>query len=210
MRLLTTIFLASFFISCFNNNSNGLDNNRHTIVALQPLNDFPKELEDTLKLTIEKFYGFNVIKLNNTPIPKRFYINVKSPRYRADSIINYLRINKPDSINYIVGLSNLDISTTKKDKNGNTKTPEHKYYDWGIFGLGYRPGSSCVISTHRLKTNKNKFVERLKKVTMHELGHNLGLPHCPNKHCFMQDAAETIKTIDSVELNLCKNCLSKI
>lgn len=53
-------------------------------------------------------------------------------------------------------------------------------------------------------------MERLKKVTMHELGHNLGLPHCPNKHCFMQDAAETIKTIDGVELNLCEECRDQL
>ena len=61
-----------------------------------------------------------------------------------------------------------------------------------------------------MKSNKNKFVERLKKVTMHELGHNLGLPHCPNNHCFMQDAAETIKTIDGVELNLCEECRDQL
>lgn len=210
MRLLALTFISSFILGCSNLNSESNYQKEHITVALQPLNTFPSAFQDTLKLAIENFYEFKVVKLPNVLIPKKYFINIKSPRYRADSIINYLRISKPDSIKYIVGLTNLDISTTKKDKSGNIKKPEHTYYDWGIFGLGYRPGSSCVISTYRLKSNKNKFVERLKKVTMHELGHNLGLPHCPNKHCFMQDAAETIKTIDGVELNLCEECRDQL
>ena len=36
--------------------------------------------------------------------------------------------------------------------------------------------------------------ERLWKVAIHELGHTLGLPHCPNNGCLMQDAHGTVKT----------------
>lgn len=204
MRRLIIVLISTALLAC------STQENKNTTVAIQPLNSFPTNLQDTVKQAVKKFYGFDVVIFKDINIPKEFYISIKSPRYRADSIIHYLRANKPDSIDFVVGLTKTDISTTKKDKNGNVKKPKHKYYDWGIFGLGYRPGSSCVISTYRLKSNKNKFVQRLKKVTMHELGHNLGLPHCPNKSCFMQDAAETIKTIDRVELNLCQNCLNQI
>lgn len=185
--------------------------NKRTTVAIQPLNSFPKNLQNTVKQAIEKFYGFDVITFKKVNIPKEFYVIEKSPRYRADSIIHYLRANKPDSIDFIIGLTETDISTTKKDKNGNIKKPTYKYKDWGIFGLGFRPGESCVVSNYRLKHKENsKSINRLKKVVMHELGHNLGLKHCPNKNCFMQDAAETIKTIDKVKLNLCQDCSKQI
>jgi archaemetzincin len=61
-----------------------------------------------------------------------------------------------------------------------------------------------------MDVTKEQFVARLKKVSCHELGHNFGLPHCPNKTCIMQDAAETIKTIDNVSLHLCDECKAKI
>lgn len=103
------------------------------------------------------------------------------------------------------------ISTTKYDKDGNILKPESKYADWGVFGLGYMPGTSCVVSTYRLKTTDKKlFYNRVKKVVIHELGHNLGLDHCPDKHCVMTDAVEKISTIDNEAHELCGKCRDKI
>jgi len=181
------------------------------VIAIQTLNGFPNNLTDTVKKAIEEYYHFKTVVYEDCKIPKDFYVTIKSPRYRADSIIRYLRTNKPDSINHIIGLTKVDISVTKYDKNGAIKSPTSKYKDWGIFGLGFRPGVSCVVSSYRLKhTSQQKYIDRLKKVSLHELGHNLGLPHCPGRNCFMRDAAETIKTIDSVELNLCQKCYNKV
>ncbi|MCB9334934.1 MAG: matrixin family metalloprotease [Flavobacteriales bacterium] len=180
-------------------------------IAIQTLSGFPDDIIDSVKQSIEDYYKFKTVVYENIEIPSEFYTNIKSPRYRADSIIHFLKINKADSIDHIIGLTTKDISTTKYSDNGQIKFPESKYKDWGIFGLGYRPGTSCVISIYRLKhPNMETYMERIKKVTLHELGHNLGLTHCNDPHCFMRDAAETIKTIDLVELNLCEKCLSKI
>jgi archaemetzincin len=104
-----------------------------------------------------------------------------------------------------------DVSTTKRDESGEIKSPKEKYADWGVFGLGYRPGPSCIISTYRIAhKSRSVFMERLKKVAIHEVGHNLGLDHCKTNDCVMQDAAETIKTIDRSAMQLCVNCKSKI
>ena len=46
-------------------------------------------------------------------------MNIKSPRYRADSILRILKREKPDSIDYLIGILNKDISTTKRDRKGN-------------------------------------------------------------------------------------------
>ena len=77
-------------------------------------------------------------------------------------------------------MTNKDISTKKG------KDP-----DYGIMGLGFCPGKSCIASTFRLNgKNKN---EKLFKVAIHELGHTQGLAktntkHCPEKVCLMRDA----------------------
>jgi archaemetzincin len=176
-------------------------------VGVVSFGKIPKAEKDSLIEAVKVVYGFDVIDLGEQDIPKRFYVNIKTPRYRADSIIKYLKITKPDTIDYVIGLTAFDISTTKYNESGYVLKPIEKYTDWGVFGLGYVNGPSCVVSSYRLKAESKKlFIERIKKVVIHELGHNLGLPHCPNKHCVMRDAVEKISTIDNEGLSLCDDC----
>ncbi len=183
---------------------------REIRVGIQPFGDVSQVLIDTIEASIEQVYGFNVSVFSRKQLPNSAFIHVKSPRYRADSILRILKRNKPDTIDYVLGMLAKDISTTKKDRFGKVLKPEKRYIDWGIFGLGYRPGSCCVVSTYRIKSgSKRKNISRLKKICMHEIGHNLGLKHCDyDKKCVMRDAAETIKTVDQVDLMLCKRCKS--
>lgn len=185
--------------------------NKKKHVGLQLYGSFDTTLADTVANTLHRVYGFQISVLEPIEIPKNTFTRIKTPRYRADKLIKILKNNKPDSLDYVMGLIQKDISTTKRGPNGKTKKPISKYQDWGIFGLGYRPGVSCIVSTFRFKnSSKKQFLSRLKKICIHELGHNLGLKHCPNKKCVMTDAAESIKTIDHVALQLCALCLDKI
>jgi archaemetzincin len=182
----------------------------HTCVSLQPYDDFNNTLIQQVSSSVKEIYGFETLVLKHKPIPHHAYTTVKVPRYRADKLLRILRKEKPDTIRYILGLTTKDISTTKRDENGDIKSPHEKYSDWGVFGLGYMPGESCVVSIFRIKNPEHKLSQRLKKICIHELGHNLGLDHCENEMCVMTDAAESIKTIDYVKLDLCIACKSKI
>ncbi len=136
---------------------------------------------------------------------------MKSPRYRADKMINLQKKNKVDSLDFVLGLTTKDISVTKKDKWGKIKTPNYKYADWGIMGLAYCPGNSCIVSTFRIQhPNSKTHFTRFKKVAVHEFGHNLGLPHCPDKTCVMTYAVESVKTIDNAKLALCGKCKAQL
>ena len=148
--------------------------------------------------------------LSPIELPKDAFTNIKRPRYKADDLIIYLKEIKPDTVDYIIRLVNEDICVTRLDEDGKIKDPEYKYKDWGIFGLGYRPGPSCVVSVFRLNSKHPRYVERLKKVCLHELGNNLDLPHCPDKGCFMTSTAEKDATIDEEGITLCPQCRKKI
>lgn len=142
------------------------------VIAIQPFEDLAPTsiayVERELKKVITKV-------IVNRPIgfPSSTLNHAKS-RHRADSLIKFLA-NQTKNGNVTIGLTSSDISTTKGE-----------YPDWGVMGLGYRPGKSCMVSSYRLKgANKQ---EKFFKVAIHELGHTQGLPHCPVKSCFMRDA----------------------
>lgn len=203
MRQFSILFLSLLFItSC---------TSKQIKIAIQPFEDIPLQTVDSMSVALEKSYDAQVVILQERNLPKSAFINVKSPRYRADLLLTNLLEYKPDSMDYIIGVTKRDISTTKRNANGKVKHPESKYYDWGIFGLGSRPGKSCILSTFRLSnTSTSTFYDRIQKIAVHEIGHNLGLPHCSSSKCVMQDAVETIKTVDSADKQLCKRCRGKI
>lgn len=157
---------------------------------IQPIGSVNNEVVTHVKSSIESFYGFKCVVL-----PKKdFHENLLSKskkRYEAISILKYFKSDKN-----IIVVTNNDISI-KKGKNN----------EYGIIGIGFCPGKTCMVSTFRIKSNKNLFIERLKKVTIHEVGHNLGLPHCDyDPNCLMNDAKGTVKQIDKEKILICDNC----
>lgn len=185
--------------------------NDKTIVGILPYSDINSEKISLLKKSVVDYYGVEIKMLPISELPKDAFVNIKSPRYRADSLIAIQERNMPQEIDYILGLTEKDISVTKHDKDGGIKKPVWRYNDFGIMGLAYCPGKSCIVSGYRLKhRDKEVYFGRFKKVVIHELGHNFGLAHCPDKKCVMTDAVESIKTIDNARPELCNDCKKKL
>jgi archaemetzincin len=147
---------------------------------------------------ISETYGFKSISvLPPQPLPKSA-LSEAAKRYRAGKLLDYLDGIRANRFTKVIGLTTVDISATKG-----------QYDDWGIFGIANQGGPVCIVSTYRLgkgKVDDRFFMLRVKKVIMHEVGHMLGLPHCPNPWCVMRDANGKIATFDQSEDKLCRNC----
>ncbi len=143
-----------------------------TIIDIQPFEGIPENLINHVYSELCKIHP-SVILHKSILLPKRAYYTPRN-RYRADTLIYILRCATKEG-HVTIGLTNKDISSDKG-----------KITDYGIMGLGYQPGKSCVISTFRL--SKKNLNEQYFKVAIHELGHTQGLPHCPDKTCLMTDA----------------------
>jgi archaemetzincin len=205
MRLLFlsfTIGIATIMVSCQSADI------RDIVIGILPFGDFSKNDVSLVQDALALEFGNKIVVLPSRSIPRRFFINIKSPRYRADSLIAYLAQSKPDSIDVIIGLTNDDISVSKREEDGSIKKPEAKYADFGVFGYGYVSAPGAVVSAFRIRSAL--YHDRLIKIAVHEVGHNLGLSHCDNKKCVMTDAAEKIATVDEAGMHLCEVCKSKL
>lgn len=156
--------------------------------VIQPLGNFDTKLLNLTQAKLNKIQNRFFIKKAIPVFPKAY--NPIKHRYRADSILRFLK-TKYGVDTTVLAILHSDISVTKG-----------QIQDWGIMGLGYRPGNVCVVSTYRLK--KNKLAEQFYKVCIHELGHTEGLPHCPVRSCYMRDA-EGGNPLDE-EVHFCEKC----
>ncbi len=163
--ILSYILLLCLINSC--SNPKHAASNQITI-AVQPFSKCNSVFVDSVAQNIERNFHGKIILLQSIELPKSAFTNLKTPRYRADTLLKFLQKIKPTNVDFIIGITDKDISTTKKDTFGKIKTPIEKYNDFGVFGLGFRPGNASIISSYRLKSNnKQQMITRLQKISTH-------------------------------------------
>lgn len=197
------LFIIGLLSSCNGLNNEGkepdsiiskIKSKKKLSIIIQPFDVMPKSTVTIVSEKIKEIYSGDVIVNNSIALPKNT-LNQTRTRYRADSLIRFLA-DLVKNGQLIIGLTNKDISTTKG-----------KNLDYGVMGLGFCPGKSCIASTFRLK-GKNRD-EKLFKVAIHELAHTQGLAqtntkHCPDKVCLMR-AAEGKDHLDELKY-FCSKC----
>ena len=206
--ILTIIF---FSISCEKNAIISLKNtNQNKIIALQPLGEYNEQQLASVLNEISKFFNTRVIILPSVQIPETFR-SINEEKYSADSLVSFLSKFKNDTIVEVVGLTHNDIYTIREHQIRLNNELSVFYELRGIFGLGYMSGNSSVISDYRLMSNDKALLNnRLRKVIIHEIGHNLGLPHCSDDLCLMSEANGNIATLNKVGGDYCIHCKRKL
>ncbi|MEM3031289.1 MAG: archaemetzincin family Zn-dependent metalloprotease [Nitrososphaerota archaeon] len=82
--------------------------------------------------------------------------------------------------------------------------------------FGYAPGWVALVSTRRLDQrfygkpyDRQIFLDRLVKEAVHEVGHLIGLAHCPDRHCVMHFSNSILDT-DIKSPQLCQRCRARL
>jgi archaemetzincin len=192
MKYFLLIIIILFAVSCGDTSKNKkpvsittADKQNIVKIKLLPLGKTTLQFIANIFSELKQVIG-NIELLPHEEMPRNSYYAPRK-RYRADSLIHWMS-KRANTNEVFVGITMNDISTTKGDK-----------ADYGVMGLGFMPGKACVASSYRLKDKKNFF-----KVAIHELGHTTGLPHCPDKTCYMRDAEGGDHT--SLEKGFCNSC----
>ena len=81
-----------------------------------------------------------------------------------------------------------------------------------VFGEAQVGGTAAVISLARLRQehygltpDRPLLLERLRKESLHELGHTFGLVHCPLRECVMY-ISNTVVDVDTRGRDFCTGC----
>jgi archaemetzincin len=171
--------------------------NKIDTIHILPFGNVKKSVVDDVFKGLTDFYHKEIVIEKSIPLDNKLLAASKT-RFSADSILKRFKSSKN-----ILVITEVDI-VHPKDKIRK---------EFGIFGLGLKPGNVCVVSSFRLKRNASPtlFTERLQKVSIHEVGHNLGLHHCAkDPECMMSAANGTIKQVDHEKIMFCDNCRSII
>ena len=167
-------------------------------ITLIPINSSSADLEITefLALSLSEIFHTQC-NIQPETLALHHYLSNDRQQYHSTKILAELLPFAKGHHNLILGIVDVDIFT-----------PIFTY----VFGEAQLGRQCALISVFRLRQqfyglpeDKTLFFQRCEKEAVHELGHTLGLIHCPNFECVMHYG----RTIDDIDLKrniFCPDC----
>ncbi len=169
---------------------------KETLITVLPLG---RVEEDVLRVVADGLQG--VLRLpvevrEGIPLPEEAFMSSRN-QYNAMTLIKLLDADHSDTGLKVIGLTAKDITN-----------PILTY----VFGEAYMGGSAAVMSCARLRSgsagelvNRERFLERVVKVAIHEIGHTFNIPHCHHGRCVMR-VSNGLRELDDKLNYLCDYC----
>ena len=193
------VLLITFIISNIVMGYTNYQNNSKTI-SIVVIGDFPEKDVEFVKNKLTMFYKCKVIVLHKIDMPMGCKVRGVN-KYKAIRILEFLEKKFKNNTGKVIALTNVDICA---DRILNGKTNKN----WGVLGLAFLGGKPCIVSNKRMKSN---YYDKLEKVSIHEIGHSLDIPHCETSNdCLMNDAKGKGSKVDEVKVWICNDCEKKI
>jgi len=124
------------------------------------------------------------------PLPENAFMAGRR-QYDAVKIIEHLAALPSLRAPICIGLTSSDLGT-----------PILTY----VYGESQLGGRVAVVSFYRLTTaGKEMTLERLSKLSLHEVGHVMGLGHCWEQGCLMR-SIRNIDQLDGLNMTFCDSC----
>ena len=160
-------------------------------VQILPIGDIKSEIMKNLITRLDKIY----VKpnfLGRIPLLDSAFDSNRDQYLSDDFLFEVKRLVSVNGGNRILGVTMVDLYTHGLNF---------------VFGQAELPGKAAIISLYRLQDEDSElFYKRMLKEAIHELGHTMGLRHCPDKYCVMH-FSNTLMDTDIKEGNYCPRCI---
>lgn len=164
-----------------------------TVFELISLGFYNLKLINVIENFITEVFQSEVIILPQTQVPSD-YKNIYRGQYDGFKLLRWSSNLKTVESSILVGLADVDAYVLGLNF---------------IFGIADPKSRVALVFLERLKEAEGlqgvKFITRVKKEVLHEVGHVLGLRHCSNKKCVMV-FSNSIYDTDFKEFKYCGSC----
>jgi archaemetzincin len=162
------------------------------------------------------FHSTDVVVIRSIEEIPDFVIDMRRRQCKSDLLLDWL------SETTTFQNDEKHMANQKYDNNNNVKLLalcNFDAYSNGlnfVFGQAHMNGKVAAVYLQRLRQefyglekNENLFLQRVIKEAVHEIGHALGLGHCPISRCVMR-FSNSIYDTDAKAKDFCQDCTIKI
>ena len=169
-------------------------NPEHNII-ISPIGEFSSELVEAVAGEIERVFGFST-DTETVLQDLAFALDHNRNQYHSTLILQKLAANRPTRALRVIGIAQVDLFIPILTH---------------VYGEAQLGGTACIVSTYRLNEGRSgkviaqKYIDRIVKEAIHELGHTFKLRHCPEHTCIMHYCRNE-EDVDRKSDQLCRYC----
>jgi archaemetzincin len=167
---------------------------RH-IILISPVGELGQELVEAVTAEIERVFGF-ATETGKILEDIDFALDQNRQQYHSTLILEQLAAGTPQHCLKTLAIAQVDLFIPILTH---------------VYGEAQLGGTACVVSTFRLNASRSganiapKYVGRILKEAIHELGHTFNLRHCPDHTCIMHYCRNE-EDVDRKSDELCRYC----
>jgi archaemetzincin len=165
------------------------------IILIAPVGELSSALIETLSREIKRIFGF-ATEIGALLQDLSFALDTNRNQYHSTLILGQLAAHMPPNAKRVLGIAQVDLFIPILTH---------------VYGEAQLGGKACIVSTFRLNEGhsgmaiQKKYVDRIVKEAIHELGHTFKLRHCPDHTCIMHYCRNE-QDVDRKSDQLCRYC----
>ncbi len=165
------------------------------MILISPIGDLRDDLIDKIAAEIERVFGF-ATAVDCVLQDLSFALDQNRNQYHSTMILEQLADRSPLGALKIIAIAQVDLFIPILTH---------------VYGEAQLGGSACIVSTFRLNEGRSgmnisqKYLDRIVKEAIHELGHTFKLRHCPEEACIMHYCRNE-EDVDRKSSELCRYC----
>jgi archaemetzincin len=173
-----------------------LTSQRDHSILISPVGELCSDLIEAVAGEIKQVFGFST---ETSPILQdlSFALDDNRNQYHSTAILDQLAADIPPHAIRVLAIVQVDLFIPILTH---------------VYGEAQLGGQASIVSTFRLnegRSGKNvppKYIERIVKEAIHELGHTFNLRHCPEDACIMHYCRNE-EDVDNKSGQLCRYCI---